>query len=576
MSIFLHGLAISNYRGISDELQKIGPFKKCNFFIGANNSGKSIALHFIRDYLCKIQKLGCMGSLPPLSFPPLEVHLGKVATQVRVGLGLPTSNFIENGISANRNTRGVSSAALKGLLSRLSENLDEDGMIWITSRDEGDLKGYFRKEISVIESNMLGQFVRVLGPDNSRSYTQEEAESLILDWAKLTFEIKIRAPKFIPAIRIAGQKGTSFSDFSGAGVIDKLAELQNPSPTERHLAEKFASINRLLQSVIGNDSAKIEIPHDRAEITVHMDGRVLPLSFLGTGIHEVILIATFCILTEDQIVCIEEPEIHLHPTLQKKLMHYLMNNTNNQYFIATHSASIIDTVDASVFHVTHQNGSTQISTAITSIERFSICRDLGYRASDLLQTNFIIWVEGPSDRIYLRHWISAYANELIEGIDYSIMFYGGRLLSHLSSDDDVIEDFINLRKLNQNMAILIDSDKDSPDAALNKTKLRIVKSFNEHGDLAWVTAWREVENYLTEKILTAVMREKYSDFEAAFSSEQYSHRLPYKRKNSLTVNENIDKVGIARLVSKLDADLSHLDLERNIKALTAKIQASID
>ena len=74
-------------------------------------------------------------------------------------------------------------------------------------------------------------------------------------------------------------------------------------------------------------------------------------------------------------------------------------------------------------------------------EKSIICNDLGYKASDLLQTNSIIWVEGPSDRIYINFWLNEIDDSLVEGVHYSIMFYGGRLFSHLTADDyDDIED----------------------------------------------------------------------------------------------------------------------------------------
>ena len=84
-------------------------------------------------------------------------------------------------------------------------------------------------------------------------------------------------------------------------------------------------------------------------ILVHMDGKALPLSSLGTGIHEVIILASAATLLQRNVVCMEEPELHLNPILQKKLMRYLLQHTDNQYFITTHSAAIMDLPDAEVF-----------------------------------------------------------------------------------------------------------------------------------------------------------------------------------------------------------------------------------
>jgi hypothetical protein len=56
-----------------------------------------------------------------------------------------------------------------------------------------------------------------------------------------------------------------------------------------------------------------------------------------------------------------------------------------------------------------------------------ICDDLGYRPSDLLQADCVIWVEGHSDNIYVRRWIELIDPNQDEGIDYSIVFDVGKL-----------------------------------------------------------------------------------------------------------------------------------------------------
>lgn len=270
-------------------------------------------------------------------------------------------------------------------------------------------------------------------------------------------------------------------------------------------------------------------------------------------------------------MCIEEPELHIHPILQRKLLNYISEQTTNQYFLSTHSASILTTDQAYVGHVRLDNGISKVNRALSAHDRCEVCVDLGFRASDLLQANSVVWVEGPSDRIYLKHWLHSIAPELLEGIHFSIMFYGGRLLSHLSADDPDVEDFISLRRLNRFITIIMDSDRSSARQRLNDTKKRVQSEFDRGLGFAWVTAGREIENYIPRALMLSALNDLYGPGVRLLGSNRY-HRAHACQVAGKVLDT--DKVRIAHAVTSRTADLSVMDLGKKIKTLVTFIESA--
>lgn len=157
------------------------------------------------------------------------------------------------------------------------------------------------------------------------------------------------------------------------------------------------------------------------------------------------------------------------------------------------------------------------------------------------------------------------------------MFYGGRLLSHLSADDEEISEFIQLRSLNRHLAIIFDSDRTSAHARINATKTRVKEEFeSQTGSLAWVTKGREIENYIPHALLQDAVRTIHPNgYTRSAPGGQFDHAL-YFYKGASTLVTDIDKIKVARLVCTKPADLSVLDLNKRIKELVELIRLAND
>ena len=246
--------------------------------------------------------------------------------------------------------------------------------------------------------------------------------------------------------------------FTGNRLYDTLKRDRNGTPEvlarlrdfEKFLGEAFYEGRQV--EIVALDEAFEAGQH----INVRESGQSRELHDLGDGINTLIILLYQLFMAEPgSWVFIEEPELNLHPGLQRVFLQTLLENEALQkrklrIFFTTHSNHLLrmtlrdGTVasnEISVFAF-QQRESQKDKFLIRPL--FSEYHDalslLGVQNASVLLAQCGIWVEGPTDRQYLRAYLNAYQASkefksaglptMREDTNFAFWEYAGTNLTH--------------------------------------------------------------------------------------------------------------------------------------------------
>ncbi|BCW53640.1 hypothetical protein StoSoilB19_10140 [Arthrobacter sp. StoSoilB19] len=121
------------------------------------------------------------------------------------------------------------------------------------------------------------------------------------------------------------------------------------------------------------------------------------------------------------------------------------------------------------------------------------------------------------------------------------------MLNHLSTDDPEsdVEEFISLRRLNRNMVVVMDSDKEKFSDSLGESKEKVASALLEdlHGH-SWITEGYTIENYVPVNLLRKAVKEAHKNAESLWTGALYVNPLrddqhtgtPIKLRKALVAN----------------------------------------
>ena len=136
------------------------------------------------------------------------------------------------------------------------------------------------------------------------------------------------------------------------------------------------------------------------------------LSNVGAGVRSVYILSLLqsyqAISAKHTIFIIEEPELYLHPQLQKSMAKTLSEITeNNQVIFTTHSPIMLREFSTQNIRKVKLDEERYCSIAEnTTID--NVLKEIGYSSQDVLNTDFILFVEGQDDKYIVERILDKY------------------------------------------------------------------------------------------------------------------------------------------------------------------------
>lgn len=267
-----------------------------------------------------------------------------------------------------------------------------------------------------------------------------------------------------------------------------------------------------------------------------------PVSALGKGMRSIYLLSLLEAYLQDEeripgLILMEDPEIFLHPSLQKKSSEILYRlSTKSQVIFTTHSPNLL-----------FQFHSRQIRQMVLDQEGYPVIReetdlsaildDLGFSAGDLLNVSFVFIVEGKQDKSRLPLLLEKYYSEIYDE--------DGKLsrIAVISTNSCTnIKTYANLKYMNQtylreNFLMIRDGDGRDPEE-LAGSLCRYYESRNQEDadrlprvtrNNVLILKYYSFENYFLDPAVMAqigVIQSEEEFFEILFQKwEEYLHRL---------------------------------------------------
>lgn len=311
--------------------------------------------------------------------------------------------------------------------------------------------------------------------------------------------------------------------------------------------ELIVQVTEDVKRVFEFDTLDINAAEDYSDFKIFIDGRSYTLLELGGGLAQFIVVLATVALQRPSFVLIDEPELNLHPRLQRDFLTAISSYSKQGVLFATHNIGLARVSAELIYSVrVEKNGIREVTPFETIATLSEFLGELSFSGYRELGFKKLLLVEGTTDVTTYQQLLRKYQK------DHEIVLLplGGGSLINATSEIALQE----IKRITQDVYAIIDSERDRLNAPLNTGIQEFVNLCKDVGITCHVLERRAIENYFSERAIQIV------------KSSAYSALQPYERPKD--VEYGWSKAENWRIAREMNRDeLANTDLDQFLNKL---------
>jgi energy-coupling factor transporter ATP-binding protein EcfA2 len=344
---------------------------------------------------------------------------------------------------------------------------------------------------------------------------------------------------YVGAFRNAISEGSAYYyDLTiGTTFIDQWDEWKTGD--SRRANEAILQLSEELAHIFGYRTLEINSARGAKTLQVVIDGKPYRLREIGAGFAQFLVVLANLIIRQPLYLFIDEPELNLHPSLQADFLTTLASYCPRGVMYATHAIGLARSVSDRIYGFRREGDSTRVRPFEQLSNLAEFVGELSYSSFRDLGSDRILLVEGVTEVKAVQQFL----RPLRKDHTSVVLPLGGAQLIRGGVQAELAE----LRRLSNNVAVLIDSERDSAGAPLTPERRAFVQDCTQLGFRVHVLERRAFENYLSDQAIKAIKGQSYRALQ------------PYERL--IDVNPSWGKAENWRIARAMtEAELSGTDL----------------